>query len=98
MSDAVTEAERLFSVGEGVYFRSGTMGRKDLDELVLKAVEKYGAGPHLIIRVDIDPADKRQKLKFKGPISRGLGEEAPSPCMAEEKVWDLRYFSSTPRN
>ncbi len=97
MNDAVTQAERIFKVGEGVYFRSDTMGTPELDELVRKAVRKHGAGPHVIIRTDIGRGDGNQKLKFKGSISAGLGEDAPAASMVDEMTWDSRYFSSIPR-
>lgn len=96
MNDAVTKAERVFKVRESVYFRVDTMGTPELDELVRKSVREYGAGPHFIIRTEIG-SDGGQKLKFRGPISAGRGEDAPSPSMEKETVWDSRYFSSTPR-
>ncbi len=97
MGNPITKAEKIFEVGESVYFRSNTMGRAVLDDVVRKMVQKHGAGPHIIIRTNIDESDGGQKLKFEGSISDGLGEDAPSPSMEKEMVWDSRYFSSIPR-
>jgi hypothetical protein len=96
MNTEITPAERIFKVRERVYFRKDTMGKPELDEIVKDAVGKYSAGPHVIIRAYISTADGQQKLEFRGPISKGLGEDAPIPSLVDKREWDSRYFTSTP--